>query len=430
MKLLTFADKELWTKLAAFGKSMGSSEAIRSAVTSVLADVRERGDAAVLDYTAKFDKARLTAENLRLPANVLRSAVKTLPRKDVANMKEALACVRDFHKKTMPKSWTAKNPQGATVGERFYPIQRVGVYVPGGQVPLVSTVIMAAALAKLAGCPEVAVCTPPAPDGSINRGILAMLDLCGIDEVYRIGGSQAIAAMAYGTKTIKPVFKIFGPGNAYVTEAKRQVFGEVGIDLLPGPSEAMVIADRESSPAYAAADLLAQAEHGSGAEKIYLVANCKRFITAVNKEIERQVATLTHAGKIRRILEEGFVTVLVKDWKQAAAVANFVAPEHLELHVDRPAIKFLSGSITNAGAMLLGEDTPTVMGDFTAGPSHTLPTNRTGRFASGLQLSDFMRRTSIVSYDKRSLKKAVSVIETFSRMESLDAHGNSLKVRL
>lgn len=429
MNLLSFTDKDWKPILAAFGKGTGN-DAVQTAVASVLDGVRKHGDNALLDYTKNFDKVTLSKKDIRVSDSVLKDSIKRLPKSDIENMKAALASVQAFHKRTLPKNWSMKNPQGGIVGERFYPIHRVGVYIPGGQVPLVSTVIMTASLAKLAGCPEIAVCTPPGADGSINPGILAMLQLCGIDEVYRVGGAQAIAAMAYGTKSIPAVLKIFGPGNAYVTEAKRQVFGEVGIDLLPGPSEAMVIADKESSVDYAAADLLAQAEHGSGAEKIYLVANCKRFIADVGKAMEKQMESLCHKEKIKRILDNNYMCMLVKNWAQAAEVANFVAPEHLELHVEKDAETFLLEKISNAGAILIGENTPTVMGDFVAGPSHTLPTNRTGRFCSGLQLIDFMRRSSIVSYDKKSLKKSAAIIETFSRMEKLDAHGNSLKIRL
>ncbi|HAZ00194.1 MAG TPA: histidinol dehydrogenase, partial [Opitutae bacterium] len=243
---------------------------VSDVVTGVLADVRLRGDSAVLQYTEKFDRARLTAQDMRVSPEAIKASVKTLSAADRRAIRESIALVKDFHKKTLPKDWKAKNAQGGIVGERFYPIQRVGLYIPGGNVPLVSTVVMTAVLAKLVKCPQIAVCTPPDADGNIAAGMLAALSMIGIEEVYKVGGVQAVGAMAYGTKTIPAVDKIFGPGNAFVMEAKRQVLGTVGIDLLPGPSEVMIIADSGANPRHVAADLLAQAEHGSGKEIIYL----------------------------------------------------------------------------------------------------------------------------------------------------------------
>jgi histidinol dehydrogenase len=316
------------------------------------------------------------------------------------------------------------------VGERHHAIRRCGLYVPGGQVPLVSTVLMTALPAKVAGVPEVCACTPPGPDGKINPDILAALHLCGVREVYAVGGAQAVAAMALGTRTIAPVDKIFGPGNAFVTEAKRQVFGLVGVDLLPGPSEVMIVADRTANPEWVAADLCAQAEHGSGKEKLYLVTEDETFAKRCLAAARAQSATLTHGEKIRQALAAKVCVILVPEIEDAAEAANLVAPEHLELMVAKGALAKLSARITTAGAILLGDLTPTVLGDFTAGPSHTLPTGGTGRFFSGLRVADFLRRTSLVRYDRASLKKAAGVVAAFAGMESLDAHGRSLRVRL
>lgn len=430
MTLLRQSDVQFQTKLRAF---IGSGEAapdIRATVAGIIADVKQRGDRAVLDYTAKFDHAKLSLRQLRVPLAQLEKAAAQLDPAKRRAFAEATKCIVAFHARTLPKGWTAKNPHGAMVGERHHAIRRCGLYIPGGQVPLVSTVLMTALPAKVAGVPALCACTPPGPDGKINPDILAALYLSGVREVYAVGGVQAIAALALGTDTIAPVDKIFGPGNAYVTEAKRQLFGVVGIDLLPGPSEVMIIADRTAQAAWVAADLCAQAEHGSGKEKLYLVTDSEAFATQCLATAQAQSATLTHGDKIRRALTQMVCTILVTKIEDAAEVANLVAPEHLELMVAPTKLRKLSSQITTAGALLLGSHTPTVLGDFTAGPSHTLPTGGTGRFFSGLRVADFLRRTSLVQYDPASLKKAAGVVDAFARMERLDAHGRSLKLRL
>ena len=427
MKILDFNSRNFWQNLAKAAEPVMKLKDVSEIVEKVLADVKERGDKAVIEYAKKFDRASL--KTLRVSEKEIKDAVKNTPAADKAEIKKAIACVRFFHKRTMPKNWRAKNPHGAVVGENFYPIRRVGLYIPGGQVPLVSTVVMTATLAKLAGCPEICVCTPPSPDGSINAHLLTALSLSGISEIYKVGGAQAIAAMGYGTKSIKKVDKLFGPGNAFVMEAKRRMFGEAGVDLLPGPSEVMIIADETASAKNVAADLLSQAEHGSGKEKIYLATTSKELVEKIPAELKRQLVTLTHADKLSKIIAGGTFVALVPDLKAAAEVANFIAPEHLELQVEARKVEPLTKSICTAGAILQTEMTPTVLGDFTAGPSHTLPTGRTGRFSSGLQLIDFMRRSSVVKYDAKSIKKARPTVAAFSKMESLDAHGNSLFIR-
>jgi histidinol dehydrogenase len=403
---------------------------VSSVVSEVLKAVRQSGDAAVLEYTLKFYHARMKAAGMRVTEDELKAAIYSIAPGDRKAIRDSIAQVKDFHKKTLPKAWKMKNRQGGIVGERFYPIQRVGLYVPGGNVPLVSTVIMTAVLAKLVKCPQIVVCTPPDAEGNIAPGMLAALSIVGIDEVYKVGGVQAIGAMAFGTKTIPAVDKIYGPGNAFVMEAKRQVLGTVGIDLLPGPSEVMVIADGGATPAHLAADLLAQAEHGSGKEIVYFATTSKVLLGKVEKEIAKQMPSLRHAEKCKKVLEERCLAVTCKSLNQAAEVANYIAPEHLELQVADKLIEPLTRQITTAGAILQGYMTPTVVGDFTAGPSHTLPTGRAGRFFSGLQATDFMRRSSIVRYDAKSLAAAAPVVETFARLEQLDAHGKSLTFRL
>lgn len=429
MRTLHYDSKNFSAELAAFCRSSAVPIEITNSVASILADVRHRGDEAVVYYAAKFDGAKLRAREFRVKPAELDAAAKRLPTAEKKALAAAHESILAYNRRGLPENWTAKNPHGAMVGEKFDPIQRVGLYVPGGQVPLVSTVLMTVTLAKIAGCPEIAVFTPSNAAGKIADGLLAALHLVGVDEIYKIGGVQAIAAMAYGTTTIRPVDKIFGPGNAYTCEAMRQVFGVVGVNGLPGPSEVMVIADETARPEFVAADLLAQAEHGSGREKIYLVATSADVVSAISAEIASQLPLLTRSEKTRRVLDEGFLAVVAKKLEQAAEVANYVAPEHLELLVADKAVDSLVKKVTTAGAIMIGNETPTALGDFTAGPSHVLPTGRAGRFFSGMRVADFLRRTSIVRYDRASVKKGEPVVAAFAAMEKLDAHGRSVKIR-
>lgn len=430
MPLLRSWERGFDARLRAFVGTGAPEPKVREAVAAVIDDVRRRGDRGVLAATARFDGARLTGARLRIPETELAAAAKALSPERRRAIRAAIASVRDFHRRTLPKGWSARNRHGATVGERHLPIRRCGLYIPGGQVPLVSTVVMTAIPAVVAGVPEVVACTPPGPGGAVHPDLLAALHLCGVREAYRIGGIQAIAAMALGTGTVPAVDKVFGPGNAYVTEAKRQLFGEVGVDLLPGPSEVMVIADGTADPEWVAADLCAQAEHGSGKEKLYLVTDRAGAHAEVLAAAARQCASLAHGDKVRRILADRLLGIQVRRLADAAEVANRVAPEHLELMVAPGKVDALAKAITTAGAMLLGHETPTVLGDFVAGPSHTLPTGGTGRFFSGLRVADFLRRTSLVRYDARSLRRAAPTVAAFAAMERLDAHGRSLAIRL
>jgi histidinol dehydrogenase len=429
MKLLDFQDPRFWSKLERFIRVRAVDPKVGAAVGEVLAAVEKEGDRAVLRYTRRFDGHAFNPADLRLPEGSLREAADGLTARQKRAVKSAIRCVREFHQRGLPRDWMGTNPQGARVGERWYPIRRVGVYIPGGNVPLVSTVVMTTTLAKLAGVDEIAVFTPPGPSGSVDPGLRAALHLVGVREVYRIGGAQAIAAAAFGTRTVPAVDKIMGPGNAYVTEAQRQVFGRVGIDLLPGPSEALAIADETARPAWLAADLLAQAEHGSGAEKVYYVFTDEGQRAAVEAAMRAQLPGLRHEAAIRRVLTRSALALRVRSLDEAIAVANYIAPEHLELHVAKDRIRPLLKGIRTAGAILCGHETPTVLGDFTAGPSHTLPTARSGRFFSGLKITDFMRRSSVVRYDRRSLAAAREVVAVFAELEHLDAHGRSMEIR-
>lgn len=426
MKILEYKSATFAEELKKACESASLPQEAKDAVASVIADVRANGDRAVLAYTKKFDGVEL--KSLKVSEEEMKAAAKIVSAADKRAMREAIASVKAYHLHTKPKNWRARNPQGAKIGENFYPIRRVGLYIPGGSAPLVSTVVMTVTLAKIAGCPEICVCTPPAKDGSVNPHILCVLGILGVREIYKIGGAQAIAAMGVGTESVAPVEKLFGPGNAYVIEAKRQLFGNVGVDLLPGPSEVLIVADAKANPRYIAADLLSQAEHGSGKEKIFLVCTSKKVVEATRKQIEILSASLSRAEKLKKIIADGCYVALVPNLAAAVEVANYVAPEHMELQVEQP--EKLVPQITTAGAILVGEYTPTVLGDFTAGPSHTLPTGRTGRFSGGLQLVDFMRRSSYVEYDKKSIARAKDVVVAFGKMESLDAHYSSLLQRL
>ncbi|MEM7672166.1 MAG: histidinol dehydrogenase [Verrucomicrobiota bacterium] len=432
MRTLNASARGFEKRLLSFIETVNDLSDVAGPVSDVLSAIKDRGDAALIEFTERFDGVTHTPKTLRVPEKALKNALSLLGRDQKRAFKAAIASVAEFHKQTLPKSWKSKNGHGATVGERFYPINRVGLYVPGGQVPLVSTVIMTSVLAKIAGVPSIAVATPPsaANGGLPSSTMLAALNLCGIEEVYALGGAQAIGAFGYGTQSIPAVDKVFGPGNAFVNEAKRQLFGRVGIDLQPGPSEVMIIADETANPVFVAADLLAQAEHGTGKEKVFLAVPSQEFLDQVQQSIQDQLPTCNHADAIAKVLKIGALGIITPTLEHAVKAANMVAPEHLELQVQAKLIESLTKKITTAGAILQGHWTPTVLGDFTAGPSHTLPTGRTSRFFSGLQVTDFMRRSSIVKYSRSQLEKAQETVSLFSELEQLDAHGNSLNIRL
>lgn len=430
MQTISFTEGEGREALANALRSLATSNDVRDVVTELLAAVAAEGDAAVLRLTRQFDQADVRAEQLRVTKAELEAAVETLTKAQRFAIEAAAASIRDFHEKTVPQPWTALNPHGAEVGERFYPLGRVGLYIPGGQVPLVSTVLMTAIPAMVAGCRSIAVCTPPRADASIDPGLLAALQLIGLDEVYRVGGVQAVGAMAYGTPTIAAVDKLYGPGNAYVMEAKRQLYGIVGVDLLPGPSEVLVIADGSSNPDWVAADLIAQAEHGTGKEKVFLLLTEGATFEPIQRALAEQTPQRTHAEAINKVLETRMVVIHAATLELAAEAANIIAPEHMELQVAEGAVDFLVRHITTAGAILIGHKTPTVLGDFVAGPSHTLPTDTTARFSSGIQVTDFMRRSSVVKYHDTALKEAWPIVKVFAELEQLDAHGESLHLRV
>ena len=394
----------------------------------IIRTVQRRGDKALLHYTEKFDGAKLTSGKLRVGQDELAGAWRATDARTRKAIRLAKANVALFAKRSLRKNWQARNAQGGVVGEKFDPFARVGVYIPGGTAPLASTTLMTVTLAKVAGCREIVACTPCGKDGQVNTALLAALGQAGATEVYRVGGAQAIAAMACGTKTIRPVQKIFGPGNAYGVAAKRLLFGRVAIDLLPGPSEMFILADSSANPKFAAADLLAQAEHGSGDERVWFASNSKKLITDVQRELNRQLPALSRREFIRKALRKNGWLIHVKSINDGIALANRIAPEHCELMLRKPgqAVK----ALTTVGAIFVGPWAPTVLGDYVAGPSHTLPTGGAGASFAGLTVDQFQRRTSVVKYSRPALAKSIETIRTFAEMEGLDAHGRSAEIRL
>lgn len=400
---------------------------IEERARGILEDVGRRGDAAVLALTERFDGAQLTPDRLAVSAAERMAASLSASEALRAAVKATDRNVAGFSRKSRRRSWHSTNLEGARVGEKYDPFQRVGIYVPGGTAPLVSTALMTITLARVAGCPEIVVCTPCGKDGALNPALLFAVASAGATEIYRVGGAQAIAAMALGTPTIRRVQKIFGPGNAYVVAAKRLLFGRVAVDLLPGPSEVLILADETADPEFVAADLLAQAEHGSGHERVWLVTPVARLVGRVESAMKRQLKGLTRKVFIERALAAGGLAMVTRSMDEAVRVANRLAPEHCEIHARNPSV--LGERVQTAGAIFLGAYSPTVTGDYVAGPSHTLPTGGAGRSFAGLTVDQFQRRTSVVEYTSRALRRSIDTITTFAEMEGLDAHGRSAAIR-
>ncbi len=426
MKVLTHKQPDYAAELALLSRRALVEASVESVVADVIGQVQGMGDKALISLAAKFDKVTLTPETLRVSAQELKDAEKAVPEHVKAALEASHANVLDFSQASKRQSWKKKNAQGATVGESYQGFRRVGIYVPGGSAPLVSTAIMTSTLAQAAECSEIVVCTPCGKDGTVNPALLYALKLTGVTEIYKIGGSQAIAALAYGTETISPVDKIFGPGNKYVVEAKRQVFGTVAIDLLPGPSEIMILADETADPRFVAADLLAQAEHGHDGEIVFATTSAK-LIKAVGLEVENQLKTLPRASIINDILKKGAWFIHLKNLEEGIRVCNDYAPEHLSLVVADE--ENVIPKIRTAGAIFLGNYSPVAAGDFAAGPSHTLPTGGAGKSFPGLTTDMFQRRTSIVKYDRKSIAKTVPITDAFAEVEGLLAHGRSVSIR-
>ncbi len=398
------------------------------AAASLLADIRLRGDAAVLAAAKRFDGASLKADEMSVSAGEIKAAVQAVPVRVKRAVQDAHQRVRRYAEAGLREPWHMRTPQGGYTGEFYSPMDRVGVYVPGGTAPLASTAVMTVTLAKVAGVKEIVACTPCGKDKTVNPVLLYALKVAGASEIYKVGGIQSIGLMAFGTKTVRPVQKIAGPGNAYVTAAKRQVFGYVGIDQVAGPSEIAVLADDSANPSWVAADLLSQAEHGSGHEKALLVTDSQAMAEAVCDEIAWQAPRLSRAAMVEHVIAQGGILLaVVPDLNQGMELVNRFAPEHFEI-MTRDARSFVN-AVRAAGAVFVGPWTPESAGDFVAGPSHVLPTGGAARMFSGLTADDFRRRHSFVEFTEKDLAETRASIETFADVEGLDAHGRSSSIR-
>ena len=400
---------------------------IEQRARAILDDVKRRGDAALVELTERFDGATLRPDQLAVTTAELMGASLKAEATLRGAIADAMRNIERFSRKSLRKGWSATNTHGGRVGEKFDPFTRVGLYIPGGTAPLVSTALMTVTLARVAGCPEIVACTPCGKKGEVNPALLFALRAAGATEIYRLGGAQAIAAMGYGTGTIRRVQKIFGPGNAYVVAAKRLMLGQVAIDLLPGPSELLVVADETAEPRFIAADMLAQAEHGSGDERVWLVTASARLLGAVKKEVDRQLPALNRREFIERALASNGWLIQVRSIDEAVSLANRLAPEHCEIMTKQAGR--VAQRILTAGAIFLGPHRPTVLGDYVAGPSHVLPTGGAGASFAGLTVEQFQRRTSVVEYGRGALAKARPSVAAFATAEGLDAHGSSAAIR-
>jgi histidinol dehydrogenase len=403
-----------------------AEENVDAAVAAILADVKLRGDAALLEYTVRFDRFSTTAAGLRLPDARIDQAVGAAPEKAVAALRTAAQRIAEYHKRQLPEGFDYRDAQGIRLGARWTPVDIVGLYVPGGTAAYPSSVLMNAVPAKVAGVARL-VMVVPTPDGRLNDLVLAAARIAGVDEIYRVGGAQAVAALAYGTATIPKVDKIVGPGNAYVAAAKKMVFGAVGIDLIAGPSEILVVADGSNDPAWIAADLLSQAEHDEAAQSI-LITDDAGFAGKVAAAVETALAKLPRAVIARASWQKHGAIIVVKSLADAPALVDRLAPEHLELAVADP--EALAKRIRHAGAIFLGRHAPEAIGDYVAGPNHVLPTSQSARFSSGLGVLDFMKRTSLIGCDAKGLAQIGPAAVALAEAEGLDAHALSVSIRL
>ena len=395
-------------------------------VAEIIADVRKRGDAALLDLTERFDRLSLTADRLAFTPEEIDAECARVPAEERVALEKAAERIRAYHVRQMPENALWTDPDGATLGWRWTPVAAAGLYVPGGLASYPSSVLMNAIPAKVAGVERLCI-TVPTPDGVVNPLVLLAARIAGVDEIYRLGGAQAIAALAYGTETVSPVDKITGPGNAFVAAAKRRVFGRVGIDMIAGPSEILVIADTDNDPEFVALDLLSQAEHDESAQSI-LITTDAGFGQAVAAEIEHQLSVLERGAIAGASWRDFGAIIVARDLDEAAALSDRVAPEHLELCVADPLA--LSKSIRHAGAIFLGQWTPEAIGDYVGGPNHVLPTARSARFSSGLSTLDFLKRTTLAQMSPQALRAIGPAAETLAASESLQAHGLSVTARL
>ena len=409
-------------------RAPGSVDAeISRQVAEILAAVRDTGDAALIEFTKRFDGVALRADELAVSPDEFEAAERGLGEATARSLRYAADRIERFHRACAPRSWSMTDANGSRLGQQMRPLARVGVYVPGGRAAYPSTVLMTVVPARVAGVKDIVLVSPPAGDKSLNAAVLAAARIAGVTEAYRVGGAHAIAALAYGTETIRRVDKIVGPGNIYVALAKRQVFGEVGIDMIAGPSEVVVVADEDADPLFVAADWLAQAEHDPMARSVLLTPSA-RLLDEVARETLRQLLALPRHEIARSALEANGALVLTASIEEAVEIANLLAPEHLELLVADP--DGLLPLVRNAGAVFLGRSTPEVIGDYVAGPNHVLPTAGTARFASALSTEDFVKRLSVIQYSPEGLREAGPHVAELSRVEGLHGHGAAATVRL
>ena len=397
---------------------------VEEIVADIIANVREKGDQAVLEYNLKFDKAEL--KTLLVSQEEIDEAFASVEPEFLSILQQAAENIRNFHAKQVRNSFVIADKPGIVLGQKVTPIEKVGVYVPGGTAAYPSTVLMDTIPAKIAGCPMIVMVTPPGKDGKINPVILAAAKIAGVDQIFKVGGAQAVAALAYGTESIPKVDKIVGPGNAFVAEAKKQVFGRVSIDMIAGPSEILVVADGKSNAAHVAADLLSQAEHDKLASAV-LVTDSEALATAVSEELEKQIPLLPRAEIARASIDNNGKIIVAEDLMTGIEIANEIAPEHLELMVDDP-FAYLD-AVKNAGSIFMGRNCPEALGDYFAGPNHTLPTSGTARFSSPLSVDDFVKKSQFTYYTADALSKVAEQIDFFANKEGLQAHGKSVMIR-
>jgi len=413
--------------LASINRRATPQQATRSSVEHIIHQVETHGDQALVDFALQFDKVSLSKDNLFVSPQEMEFAVQQADHALKEAVAATLANIRLFASQSLRKDWNCVNHQGVSIGERFAPYRRVGVYVPGGKAPLVSTALMTAGFASAAGVEDIVAATPCNSEGKVNAALLYALHAAGVKQVLKIGGAQAIAALALGTESVAAVDKIVGPGNRFVVEAKRQLVGAVSIDLLPGPSEVLVLADDSADARFVAADLLAQAEHG-GDSVAGLISTSAELIAKVQEQIRLQAATLSRGSIIEQVLADGAWAIQAENLQQAIALVNDFAPEHLSLCVEGAEV--LSHQLNSCGAIYIGNYSAVAVGDFLAGPSHTLPTGGAGKSFSGLRADQFQRRTSIVSMNRQSVAASVDFVNTFGEVEGLDAHSRSVSIRL
>jgi len=427
MKIIDSQQEDIITELKRIiNRGETATEEVAAVVREVVEQVRKQGDPAVLEYTEKFDRTIFTLKDVRVSLEEIKEAYSKVDAKKVEALKLAAKNIRAFHEKQKSSSWVSQEADGVILGQLARPIRSAGVYVPGGKACYPSSVLMNVIPATVAGVEQLIMCSP-IPGGNLNPYILVAADIAGVSEIYKIGGAQAIAAMAYGTATIPKVDKIVGPGNIYVATAKRYVFGQVDIDMIAGPSEILIIADHTANPEFVASDLLSQAEHDELASSI-LVTTSRELAQKMDAEVERQLANLSRKTIARKAIDRFGAIVLVKTLREAADISNSIAPEHLELAVEKPFD--LLALIKNAGAIFLGHFTPESVGDYIAGPNHVLPTGGTARFFSPLSTDSFMKKSSLIFYTREGLDKVAEAVIQIADVEGLEAHGNTIRVRM